>query len=32
MVPPDLRRETLIPIIRGEVVPDSVVYTDGFNV
>ncbi len=32
MVSPDLRRETLIPIIRGEVVPDSVVYTDGFDV
>ena len=32
MVPPDLRRETLIPIIRRKVVPDSVVYTDGFNV
>ncbi len=32
MVPPHLRRKTLIPIIRGKVVPDSVVYTDGFNV
>ena len=32
MVAPDLRRETLMPAIRDKVVPDSVVYTDSFNV
>ena len=32
LVAPDLRRDTLMPIIRDKVVPDSVVYTDSFNV
>jgi transposase len=32
LVPPDLRRDTLMPIIREKVVPDSVVYTDSYNV
>ena len=32
LVAPDLRRETLMPIIREKVVPDSVVYTDSYNV
>ena len=32
MVAPDLRRETLLPIIREKVVPDSVVFTDSFGV
>jgi transposase len=32
MIAPDLRRETLMPVIRDRVVPDSVVYTDSFNV
>jgi len=32
LVPPDLRRETLMPIVREKVVPDSVVYTDSFRV
>jgi len=32
VVPPDLRRETLLPIIREKIVPDSVVYTDSFRV
>jgi transposase len=31
-VPPDLKRTTLLPIIRQRVEPDSVVYTDGFSV
>ena len=30
-VPPDLKRATLLPIIRQRVEPDSVVYTDGFS-
>ena len=30
IVPPDLKRSTLMPIIRRQVRPDSVVYTDGF--
>lgn len=30
-VPPDLKRATLMPIIRQHVRPDSVVYTDGFS-
>jgi transposase len=32
IIAPDLRRETLMPVIRDKVVPDSVVYTDSFNV
>ena len=32
LVAPDLRRDTLMPIIRDKVVPDSVVYTDSFPV
>jgi len=32
LMAPDLRRDTLMPVIREKVVPDSVVYTDGFNV
>lgn len=32
VMPPNLKRETLLPIIREKVVPDSVVYTDGYNV
>ena len=32
LVAPDLRRETLMPVIREYVVPDSVVYTDSYNV
>jgi transposase len=32
MVAPDLRREMLMPVIREKVVPDSVVYTDSYNV
>ena len=28
---PDARSETLLPIIRQKVVPDSIVYTDGFK-
>jgi transposase len=32
LVPPDLRSETLMPIIREKVVPDSVVYTDSYRV
>ena len=32
IVPPDLRRDSLMPIIRDKVVPDSVVYTDSYNV
>ena len=32
MVATDLRRETVIPIIRAKVVPDSVVYTDSYNI
>ncbi len=32
LVAPDLRRDTLMPIIRDKVVPDSVVYIDSFNV
>lgn len=31
-VPPDLKRATLLPIIRQRVEPDSVVITDGFSV
>ncbi len=31
-VPPDLKRATLLPIIRQRVEPESVVYTDGFSV
>jgi len=31
VVPPDLKRSTLMPIIRGQVRPDAVVYTDGFS-
>jgi len=31
-VPPDLKRATLLPIIRQRVEPDSVVYTDGLAV
>ena len=31
VVPPDLKRSTLMPIIRKQVRPDSVVYTDGFS-
>jgi len=31
-VPPNLKRSTLMPIIRERVEPDSVVYTDGFSV
>jgi len=31
-VPPDLKRATLMPIIRQRVTPDSVVYTDGLPV
>lgn len=31
-VPPDLKRATLMPIIRQRVEPDSVVYTDGLSV
>lgn len=30
-LPPDLKRATLMPIIRQRVQPDSVVYTDGFS-
>jgi transposase len=30
VVPPDLKRSTLMPITRRQVQPDSVVYTDGF--
>ena len=30
-LPPDLKRSTLLPIIRQQVQPDSVVYTDGFS-
>ena len=30
-LPPDLKRSTLMPIIRRQVRPDSVVYTDGFR-
>jgi transposase len=32
IVPPDLRSDTLMPIIREKVVPDSVVYTDSYGV
>ena len=32
MVAPDLRRETLMPVIREKVAPDSVVYTDCYSV
>ncbi len=32
LVAPNLRRDTLMPIIRNKVVPDSVVYTDSYNV
>ncbi len=32
MVAPNLRRTTLMPVIRAKVVPDSVVYTDSYNV
>ena len=32
VVPADLRRETLMPVIRDKVVPDSVVYTDSYSV
>ena len=32
LVAPDLRRDTLMPIIRDRVAPDSVVYTDSYNV
>jgi transposase len=32
VVAPDLRRETLMGVIRQKVVPDSVVYTDSFRV
>lgn len=32
MVAPDLRRETLMPVIREKIVPDSVVYTDSYSV
>ena len=31
-VPPDLKRETLLPIIRQRVEPDALVITDGLNV
>ncbi|MEM6783631.1 MAG: IS1595 family transposase, partial [Bacteroidota bacterium] len=31
-VPPNLKRSTLLPIIRALVEPESVVYTDGFTV
>ena len=30
VVPPDLRRDTLMPIIREKVRPDSIVYTDSY--
>lgn len=30
-LPPNLKRSTLMPIIRQQVRPDSVVYTDGFS-
>ena len=32
LVAPNLRRDTLMPIIRNKVVPDSVVYTDSYTV
>lgn len=32
VVPPDLKRSTLLPIIRRRVRPDSIVYTDGLSV
>ena len=32
MIPPDLCRETLMPVIRHRIRPDSVVYTDSFTV
>ena len=31
MVPDDLKAKTLMPIIGEKVVPDSIVYTDGFK-
>lgn len=31
VVPNDLKAKTLMPIIREKVVPDSIVYTDGFK-
>lgn len=31
LMAPNLRRDTLMPVIREKVVPDSVVYTDGYN-
>ena len=32
MVAPDLQRDTLMPVIRAKVEPDSVVYTDSYNI
>jgi transposase len=32
MLAPDLQRATLMPVIRQKVIPDSVVYTDSYNV
>ena len=32
MVAPNLQRDTLMPVIRAKVVPDSVVYTDNYNI
>ena len=32
LVAPNLRRETLLPIIRDKIVPDSIVYTDSYAV
>ncbi len=31
VVPDDLKAKTLMPIIKDKVVPDSIVYTDGFK-
>ena len=30
MMIPDVRKDTLLPIIRQKVVPDSIVYTDSY--
>lgn len=32
MMVPNARRETLLPIMRSKIRPDSIVYTDAFNV
>jgi transposase len=31
MVAPNLQRQTVMPVIRAKVIPDSVVYTDSYN-